>query len=339
MSRATVTPETLDLDSPGRRDYAVKLEHTTLWAHHLIPVTVLVGREAKPGRGLLAIGGTHGDEIEGPVALKHLLREIRTEDVAGRLILVPVLNVMAFKANRRESPDDGVNLNRAFPGDPRGSVTYRLADFVTRFLFPQVHVVLDVHAGGEVARFPATANVHFMSDPAQRKAMEETARGFGTKFVMVYQNLTPGLLTGLSENMGKITVGTEMGWGRAVQPAGVSMSRQGILTAAVRHGQLRGEPPPNRHCPAAEQVMVDTSDPASNFLAPHDGLFEPTVELGQKVARGQRVAWLHDFNRLDDPPLELAAPHDGYIICQAWGARVVQGQVITQIGKPMEWTK
>ncbi len=339
MNRTIAGAEALDLESPGRRDYFVKLEHTTLWAHHLIPVTVFVGPEARPGRGILAIGSTHGDEMEGPVAIKHLVREVRAEDVRGRLVLVPVLNVMAFRAHRRESPDDGVNLNRAFPGDPKGSVTSRLADFVTRRLFPAVHAVLDIHAGGEVARFPATANIHLMSDPAQRRSMEETARGFGTRFVMVYQNLTAGLLTSLAEDLGKISVGTELGWGRAVQAAGVSMARQGILTAAVRQGQLRGEPPPNRHCPAAEQVLVDTSDPASSLLAAFDGHFEPSVDLGQRVAPGQRVGWLHDFNRIDDAPVELLAPHEGYVLCQAWSARVVQGQVITQVARPAGWSR
>jgi N-alpha-acetyl-L-2,4-diaminobutyrate deacetylase len=339
MQRAIVSPEQLDFAAPGRRDYHVKIEHTSIWAHHLIPITVIVGPNAKPGKGLVAIGSTHGDEIEGPIAVKHLLHEIKTGDVLGRIILIPVINPMAWKANRRETPDDGVNFNRAFPGDAKGSVTYRLADFVTRFIFPQVHVVLDIHAGGEVARFPATANVHLMSDPVQRKAMEETARGFGTKFIMQYQNSTPGLLTGLAEDLGKISVGTEMGWGRAAQAAGVSMSKQGILTAAVKQELLKGDLPPNRHYPASEQLLVDTSHPSSNHLAPFEGHFEPTVELGQKVAKGERVAFLHDFNRIDDPPLELLAPHDGYIICQAWGAKVIQGQVLTQVGKVLDWAR
>ncbi|HZE98468.1 MAG TPA: succinylglutamate desuccinylase/aspartoacylase family protein [Planctomycetota bacterium] len=338
-TRSVVNAEQLDFDTPGRRDYHVKLEHTTIWAHHLIPITVIVGPNAKPGRGLVAIGSTHGDELEGPVAVKHLLREIRTDDVPGRIILIPVLNPMAFKANRRETPDDGVNFNRAFPGDPKGSVTVRLADMVTRFIFPQVHVVLDIHAGGEAARFPATSNVHLMKDPVQRKAMEETARGFGTKFIMQYQNVTPGLLTGLAEDLGKISVDTEMGWGRAVQAAGVSMSRQGVLTPAVRQGQLRGDPPANRHYAPSEQRLVDTSHPDSHRLAAFEGHFEPLVGLGQAVKTGRRVGWLHDFNRLDDPPMELPAPHDGDILGQAWGAKVIQGQGITQVGKPVEWAR
>lgn len=339
VDRRIVSAEQLDFTTPGRRDYHVKLEHTTLWAHHLIPVTVLVGPQAKPGRGLVAMASTHGDELEGPVAVKHLLREIRTEDVLGRILLVPTINPMAFKANRRETPDDGVNFNRAFPGAAKGSVTVRLADFVTRFLFPQVHVVLDLHSGGEVARFPETANVHRMSDPGQRKAMEETARGFGTRFIMQYQNLTPGLLTGLAEEMGKISVGTELGWGRAVQADGVSMARQGVLSAAIRQEQMRGEIPPNRHYSGGDQLLVDTSHPDSTLLAAFDGHFEPLAKLGEKVARGQRVGWLHDFNRIDDPAMELVAPHEGYILCQAWGAKVVQGQVLTQVGRPIEWAR
>lgn len=339
QERPIVTPETLDLEKPGRRDVFVRLEHPSLWAHYLVPVTVIVGPDAKAGRGVLAIGSTHGDEIEGPVAIKHLVHDVKTEDVAGRLVLVPVLNVAAFKASKRETPDDGGNLNRAFPGDPKGSLTSRVAAFVTRALFPHVHVVLDIHSGGEVARFPFLASFHAVEDVAQRRAMEEASRGFGTRFTMVYQNLTPGLLTSQAEALGKITVGTELGWGRAVQAEGVAMARQGILTAAVRQGQLKGEAPPNRHTPAGEQLLVDTSEAAASLLAPFEGHFEPLVALGALVKRGERLGWLHDFNRIDERPRELVAPHEGAVVCQAWGAKVLQGQVLTQVGRIVPWSK
>ena len=331
MMRATAKPEAVDFESRGRRDYLVTLEHPTLWGAYLIPVTVFVGPEAKPGRGLVATGSTHGNEYEGPVALKHLAREIRLDDVLGRVILIPVLNAVAFKAGRRDSPDDGVNLNRAFPGDARGTITSRIADFVTRLVFPQVHVVLDLHAGGQVARFPQLASMHDVADAAQKREMVETARGFGCRFLNFYQNSTPGLLTSAAESLGKITVGGEFGWGEALQAEGVSMCRQGVVAAAVRHGQMRGPAPANRHF--QEQVIVDTADPASTTLAPFDGHFEPCAALGQRVSRGERLAWLHDFGRIDEAPHEIVAPHDGYVICQAWGARVFAGQVVSQVGK------
>src|SRR5690606_30910950 len=95
VERRLVAPEQLDLESPGRRDYWVMLEHDTMWGAHLIPLTVWVGPRAEPGRGLVAFGSTHGNEYEGPVVLHHLLREISLERVTGRIIVVPLLNVEA----------------------------------------------------------------------------------------------------------------------------------------------------------------------------------------------------------------------------------------------------
>src|SRR5205807_9859545 len=90
MQRSIVRPDRLDLDSPGRRDYWVALEHDSIWGDHLLPLTVLVGPQARPDRGLVAFGSNHGNEYEGPVVLKHLLGEIALADVLGRIILVPV---------------------------------------------------------------------------------------------------------------------------------------------------------------------------------------------------------------------------------------------------------
>jgi predicted deacylase len=337
MARNVVPPEGLDFETRGRRDYYVGLEHPTLWGVYRIPVTVLVGPNAQPGRGVVAIGSTHGDEYEGPAAIKHLLHELREEDVLGRVILVPVLNAVAFQAGRRDTPDDGVNLNRAFPGRADGTITQRIADLVTRFIFPQVHVVLDLHAGGEVARFVPLASMHEISDPRQRKAMEETARGFGTRFVLIYQNATPGLLTSTAEKLGKITLGGEFGFGRSLQAEGVSMAKQGVLSAAVRHEQLKGPAPQNRHAPLGDQILVDSSSPESSLLAPVDGHFEPCVSTGQPVKKGQRIAFLHDFGRIDETPVVIAAPYDGYVISMAWNARVAGGQTIAVVAKVVPW--
>src|SRR5690348_10826904 len=84
MDRRIVKAAELDLTSPGRRDYLVALPHDGIWGDHLIPLPVFVGPRAKPGRGLVAFGSTHGNEYEGPVAIKHLLGEIDMADVLGR---------------------------------------------------------------------------------------------------------------------------------------------------------------------------------------------------------------------------------------------------------------
>jgi predicted deacylase len=167
--------------------------------------------------------------------------------------------------------------------------------------------------------------------------MQEVARGFGVPFVMIYQDKTPGLLCSTAEHMGKITVGGEFGWGEAVSRAGVSMCRQGVLTAAVMHGQLSGPAPQNAHTPAERQRLIDNSERACYVTAPRDAYFEPAVELGEFVKQNARLAWLHDFEDVSSEPAALLAPHDGFVSALAWGAQVSQGQSVVVVSREKEW--
>jgi len=341
MQRIIVRPDKLDLDSPGRRDYWVALEHDSIWGDHLLPLTVLVGPDAKPGRGLVAFGSNHGNEYEGPMALKHLVRELRIDDVQGRIILVPVLNPSAFLAGTRESADDGVNLNRAFvDGAGRtpalAGITHRVAAFVRDHIWQRVHVVIDLHAGGDVARFAMCASFHPLDDAEQSLAIEEAARWFGTPLIITYQNQTPGLLPSEAERLGKITVGTELGWGRAVQAEGVRYGRHGVLAAAIRHGQLRGQIEPIGHHKAGTQVKAAMVERDCFTVAPFAGHYEELIPCGQRVRRGDIVGWLHDFDHFDMDPWPARAGVDGIVIAQAWSAPVPRGQHIVVTGRIIE---
>jgi len=339
MPRTVARPNQLDLDSPGRRDYWLALEHDSIWGDHLLPLTVWVGPQACEGRGLVAFGSNHGNEYEGPVALKHLLREIKIDDVIGRIIIVPVLNVAAFLSGTRESAaEDGVNLNRAFvdgagQNPALAGITHRIAAFVRQHIWPRVHVVLDLHSGGDVARFIPCANFHPLDDAELSSEIETTARWFGTPVLMVYQNVTPGLLPSEAERLGKITVGTELGWGRAVQADGVRYGRQGVLAAAIRHGQLRGEIQPIAFHAAGTQRKAAMVDRACFTVAPFAGHYEPLVECGAELRAGATVGLLHDFDKIDDDPWPVTAGVDGLVIAQAWAAPVPRGQHIAVVGR------
>jgi predicted deacylase len=341
MSRTVVRPSALDLDSPGRRDYWLALEHDSIWGDHLVPLTVFVGPQAQRGQGLVVFGSNHGNEYEGPVVLKWLLKEIQLEDVLGRIILVPVLNPSAFHAGTRESGDDGVNLNRAFVEGAGitpslSTITHRLAAFVREHIWPRVHVVLDLHSGGDVARFALCANYHPLDDPALSRQIEETARWFGTPVLMIYQNLTPGLLPSEAERLGKITVGTELGWGRAVNPEGVRYGRQGVLAAAIHHGQLRGQIEPIAHHKDGTQRKAAMVDRECFTVAPYAGHYEAAVNCGEVVRAGQTIGYLHDFDHIDDDPWPATAGVDGILIAQAWAAPVPRGQHIVVVGRFVE---
>ncbi|MBC7855125.1 MAG: succinylglutamate desuccinylase/aspartoacylase family protein [Pirellulaceae bacterium] len=339
MTRPIIRPADLDLESPGRRDYWIGLEHDTMWGVQTIPLTVFVGPQAKPGKGLVAFGSTHGNEYEGPTAIKNLLGEIKLEDVLGRIILVPVLNPEAFRTGTRDSVGaDRVNLNRAFvegAGEVRAlaGITHRIAQFVRRHLWPHTHIVLDLHSGGNQIRFDLCSSFHPIADPDLAKQTEEAARWFGVPLIMVYQNQTPGLLTSEAERLGKITVGTELGWGEAVNREGVAFGRQGILAAAMHHGQLRGEIKPIGAHADGTQKMATIVDADCYTSAPFAGHYEEILPCGIRVKKGDVVGRLHDFDRIDEPGWEVRAGVDGVIVGQAWGARVLRGQHIVCVGQ------
>ena len=341
MPRIIARPQQLDLDSPGRRDYWVALEHDSIWGNHLIPLSVWVGPEVRPGGGLVAFGSNHGNEYEGPVVLKRLLREIRLDDVRGRLILIPVLNPSAFRAGTRESsPDDGVNLNRAFVEGAGvtpslAGITHRIAAFVRQFIWPRVHVVIDLHSGGNVARFSICASYHPVADPVLAKKVERTAQWFGTPTLTIYQNQTPGLLPSEAERLGKITVGTELGWGCAVNPEGVKYGRHGVLAAAIHEGQLRGAIEPIGHHAAGTQRKLEMVDRECFTVAPFDGHYEPLLECGAPVRKGEAVGLLHDFDHIDMDPWPVPAGLDGVVLAQAWAASIQRGQHIVVVGREL----
>ncbi|MEW6756205.1 MAG: succinylglutamate desuccinylase/aspartoacylase family protein, partial [Candidatus Latescibacterota bacterium] len=236
---------------------------------------------------------------------------------------------------------DGVNLNRAFVTgagmEPALSgITHRLAAFVRRAIWPAVHLVIDLHAGGAVARFAPCASFHPLDDPALGPLTEEMTRWFGTPVVLVYQNRTPGLLTSEAERLGKVTVGAELGWGEAVSPAGVRYGRQGVLAAAVRQGILRGRVEPIAHHADGTQRKVSAVDPACYVPAPFPGLYEPLLDCGVSVRAGQTVGLLHDFHRLDEAPFQVRAPFSGIVVAQAWEARVRHGQHVLVVGEVLD---
>ena len=94
------------------------------------------------GPTLAVLAGVHGDEYEGIRAIPRIFRALDQADLRGRLIAVPVCNVPAYRTATRSSPIDGLNLARVFPGDPRGTVTQRIAHVVT-----EVKSILTISAG------------------------------------------------------------------------------------------------------------------------------------------------------------------------------------------------
>jgi len=83
---------------------------------------------ATPGPHILILGGIHGDERCGVIALSHLKFELEQKVIslkAGRVTLVPLCNPAAYQKNQRFIKH---NLNRVSQGDFCKKAT-KLRDF------------------------------------------------------------------------------------------------------------------------------------------------------------------------------------------------------------------
>ncbi len=336
MIRDITSIERVDWDTPGKRLYHLPFTMDGDWGRVRVPLCVVRG--ARPGPTIAAIGGTHGDEYEGPVGLKNLINELNPEEmIAGRLIVIPVLNVPAFQVARRDSPLDGGNMNRAFPGDARGSITKRIARFVTDEVLRRADVVLDIHAAGPAMEFARCASFHQIDDPALFAEYRETALLFGMPFVMVYTSgMGTGLLTEEAEAMGKVTIGGEFGYGASADLNGVRWAHYGVRNVMRRYGLLEGPievlTPPGLD----RQRVVSQTDIDKYVTAPADGIFEPLVALGSFVRAGTPVGRLHDFHRFDEPGLVIPADLDGYVLVRRFRAQTRQGDVVMVIAPEVE---
>ena len=319
-------PAQIDYEKPGKHHYQVAFHLDSNWGYSLVPLTVLNGLKGPAESGVAVIGGTHGNEYEGQVAVKRLCRDLNPEEMRGRVILIPQLSESACVANMRESPLDHVNMNRAFPGNPRGTVSYRISHFVKTWILPRVRVVLDIHSGGNEAIFALCASFHPIPDPVQRAEIAKVARLFDTPFILLYSSqMASGLLTDEAEAMGKVTIGGEFGFGESTNRRGTLHAYEGIKNVLRHYGLLPGEIvkiDPGRQAPPRFVQAINLED---YIPCPRNGIWEPTVELGSDVNEGELLGRLHDFSDHSSEPSEIRAPRSGIISALHFAAQCKKG--------------
>jgi predicted deacylase len=295
------------------------------WANLMVPVTVIAGGN---GPTALVMAGNHGDEYPGQVAILKLCRETKLDDVAGRLILIPCLNMPASKAMTRLSPLDGKNFNRCFPGNAQGTVSEMLADYLTTVLFPLADIVVDIHTGGRSMDFVPCAHMHLVPDREQRRKMVAGTEAWNCDLAFIYSDVAgTGLLPVEAERQGKIVITTEMGGGEHVTAAVHRLTQSGLTNVLKHFGVLKGEPTPRKK-PVRWVQAVDRED---YRFAPESGMYEHLVDLGADVAAGQPVGQIHFVERPDREPIPIVAPSAGVLIGCRSPSLVAQGDCVATI--------
>jgi predicted deacylase len=333
MSTKTQVATDVDYERSGKQNGYLQVPHShndSAWGNILIPITVV-----KNGSGptLLAVGGVHGDEFEGPVALMKLARNLKAEQIEGRVIVIPALNLPAVRAGTRLSPIDGVNLNRAFPGLYDDSVTGLIAHYVTNFLFPLADVVLDIHSGGRSLKFIPCVHLHRIADREQFRKMLAAATAWGAPYILLYADVAgAGLLAGESERMGKIVVGLEMGGAGECNPGMLRIAENGIRNVMIQQSLMKGEfDPPLRKIP----VLAATQREDYHF-SHADGIYESFFEVGDEIEKGEQLGQLHFPETYDGKPEPVVAQATGILTCRRFPGLSRHGDCLAVIAQAAE---
>jgi uncharacterized protein len=287
----------------------------------VVPIPIVVVKNGS-GPTLMLSAGVHGDEYEGQVALLDLVREIRPEEIQGRLIVIPALHLPAARVGRRLSPIDCLDLNRTFPGDRGGSFAPMLAHYVAEVLLPLCDVNVDLHSGGRSLDCLACTMSHLLDDARVVERTLELARAFGAPLHVLNREIDgSGTLASAAEARGVITMSSELGGGNRLSRRGLEIARHGVRNVLRHLGMAEGKPVPFDQ-PTEVQVLPDAE---SYGFAPASGIFCPLRDLGERVEAGRPAAAIYDIENPLRPPVAVEFRRSGLLWAMRGQGRVEKG--------------
>ena len=332
MDTESLITTDIDLDRPGKQFGNLLVPQSTNssgWAAYYIPMIVIQGGE---GPTAVLFGGNHGDEYEGPVTLMNAARSLSADQLEGRIIILPMLNRPAVEAGTRLSPLDGANMNRSFPGKPDDSITGMIAHYVSSTLLPLADLVVDIHSGGSSMHFLSSVNMHQVEDAGQMEKMLEAGMAWGAPYVFIYRDVAgSGLLPTLAEQMGIVTLGTEIGSKAQFSVETLAVASAGVTNVLSWLGILSGAGEP---AASSEPQLVAADDPLDYVMAPVGGIYEPLLELGESVHAGEPLGQIHDIQQPERDPQIVNASTDGMLMGRRSNPLTMQGECLATLVRP-----
>jgi predicted deacylase len=108
-----------------------------------IPVVIVTGTSPKPVVWVQA--GVHGAELTGIVAVLEMSQSLDPSRLRGTVVLLPLVNVTAFRRWLRSSDIDSMDINRVFLGNASGAFSERVAKVLGDAVIANADYFLDVH--------------------------------------------------------------------------------------------------------------------------------------------------------------------------------------------------
>ncbi|QEG22939.1 succinylglutamate desuccinylase/aspartoacylase family protein [Mariniblastus fucicola] len=293
-----------------------------------VKIPVHVRRAKADGPTIFVTGALHGDEINGTGAIRQLVQDEELSLVRGSVILVPVLNILAFDRHSRYLPDRR-DLNRAFPGSETGSLAGRMARTIFDEIVMRCDYGIDLHSAS-VRR----TNYPNVRGDLQNPEVKRIAEAFGCEIIMDGKGPKKALRREACE-AGCHTIVMEAGEVFKVEPGIVESSVRGVKNVLVELNMLDQEPESPDY-----QVTVKKS---KWIRAEKGGFLEFHVKPGEVIEKGQPIST--NTNLLGRDRHTVSAPFDAVVIGMTTLPAISPGEPICNLGmlpksvKPAELRK
>lgn len=284
-----------------------------------MPVTMINGRGDGPVAAVIA--GLHGAEYPCIETTIRLARRLDPHQVRGALIIVHVVNEPAFYGRTAYvNPLDGLNPNRVFPGSATGSISERMVRRVWEDVIAPADYLIDLHGGDIVeALVPFAAYT-----PSGNAAVDDVARRMAWAYGIprVLEAEIPGSSMWAAARAGKPAVLAEAGGGGLLDEPSVATLLEGTERALAVAGVL----------PAAGVPSVSIGTPTKMIWhrAAHQGMFYPSIKVGDRVERGQVLGRICDV--YGDVLTEVRSEASGDIIFLVTCPPVSPGDPLLAVG-------
>lgn len=289
----------------------IELEAAKLYTDSPLSIPIEVLHGASPGPVLMINAAIHGDELNGVEIIRQLLNTLDEKKLKGTVIAVPIVNVFGFIHKSRYLPDRR-DLNRCFPGSEKGSLASRMAHTFFSQVAERCDYILDLHTGA----------IHRTNLPQIRADLSNSetlriAQAFATP-VIIDSPLRDGSLRSEAEKQQIPVLTYEAGEALRFDPIAINAGIIGIKRVMLSIGMLR---------PSRKKIPNSIIAKSTSWLrAEADGILRTLVSLGDKVEKGQILAYIN--SPLGKLEVEIQANKSGIVIGQQTLPLVNEGDAV-----------
>ncbi len=266
-------------------------------SHTVIDTPIYISRGLEDGPILALTAGMHGDEINGMEIVRRILDTGLHQPKRGVTVCMPIVNIYGFLNYSRDVPD-GKDINRSFPGHKSGSLASRVAYNLMHEVIPFIDYGIDFHTGGAMrTNYPQVRAV------LQDAKNLELAQAFNAPFT-IDSPFRPNSLRKEASKRGKNIIVYEGGESLRFDQQAIEEGLAGTLRLMKHLNMIDWAPEAKEE----SKIVWNTSW----IRAKSAGLFQPNIQCGQLVQKGQWVGTITDpFGEFKE---HVLATEMGYVI-------------------------